>query len=332
MAMVGAGGRDSGKTEFACALIRRFGGKTPIVALKVTPGEEANLGAAPDRAGTVVQSEPGRYRIVEETNPDTGKDTSRLLSAGAARVYWLRVSTDYLEGGLNAVLDLAGPDSCMVCESSGLRLVAEPGLFFLLKKRGAVEEKPSTVRVKRYADRVVCGDGTGFDIDDADIGMDDERWTLRYPATALVIAGREGDPGCNKETLRARVDALRPWFHQILVGCAESKSCRFVDLPTVMEESADPESLRTVVAGIRAAEHDRCLVAGCTDEGLDIDGLRAMLREAVDHDAVMPKARGREMAALTVYNRSFLPIAEGALRSGIDRIGPALERARTIRL
>ncbi len=36
MLMIGSAGRNSGKTEFACALIRRFAGDFDIVGVKVT--------------------------------------------------------------------------------------------------------------------------------------------------------------------------------------------------------------------------------------------------------------------------------------------------------
>ena len=95
MLMVGAAGRNAGKTAFACSVVSRFARGCPVVAVKATsigPGGEGSDHFPPL---------DGDYSIVEERDPAGGKDTSRLLAAGAERVYWLRA----LEGHLHRLAD-----------------------------------------------------------------------------------------------------------------------------------------------------------------------------------------------------------------------------------
>jgi len=91
MFMIGAMGRNAGKTEFACSLIRKFCSEHNVIGIKVTPVDKAD-GSCP-RGGTgcgVCTSLNGDYDITEETDSQPDKDTCRMLAAGAKKVFWLR--------------------------------------------------------------------------------------------------------------------------------------------------------------------------------------------------------------------------------------------------
>ena len=94
MLLIGAAGRNTGKTEFACTLLRRFSTLQSITAIKITViRSDESRGSCP-RGGSgcgVCSSLEGEYDITEETDRDGSKDTSRLLRAGANHVFWLRV-------------------------------------------------------------------------------------------------------------------------------------------------------------------------------------------------------------------------------------------------
>ena len=96
--MIGSAGANVGKTELACALIKKLGRTTDITGIKVTT-IRAKDGECP-RGGQgcgVCSSLDEDFDIMEETDSDTEKDTSRLLAAGAKRVFWLRVMKQRLE-------------------------------------------------------------------------------------------------------------------------------------------------------------------------------------------------------------------------------------------
>lgn len=180
MLMIGSAGANAGKTELACAILRKFSrsGKH-IVGIKVTTiGEKDGQCPRGGEGCGVCSSLEGVYLITQETDPTSGKDTARLLAAGASRVYWLRVLRTHIEEGFAALLKLLGRDAVSICESNSLRNVAKPGLFFVAERKGARTWKPSALEVKKYADRIVVSDGSSFDLDVNRIQLDNGKWLL----------------------------------------------------------------------------------------------------------------------------------------------------------
>ncbi len=179
--LIGAAGRDAGKTAFACELIRRFR-DAPVMAAKVTAVQERD-GTCP-RGGEgcgVCSSLEGAWCLTEETQAGEAKDTQRLLASGARRVFWLRVLKADLEAGARALLDVLGPDTPVICESNSLRTVVEPGVFVMVRHRDAKTVKGSAQSVQQFADAVVVSDGARFDFDLDRIGLVDGRWILARP-------------------------------------------------------------------------------------------------------------------------------------------------------
>ena len=92
MLLIGSSGRNVGKTELACRIISRFAGRSDIVGIKVTTIARKSDTCPRGGAGCgVCSSLTGQYCITEENDRASCKDTSKLLAAGARRVYWLRV-------------------------------------------------------------------------------------------------------------------------------------------------------------------------------------------------------------------------------------------------
>jgi len=159
MLMIGSAGTNAGKTEFACSLLSRFGGSNNITGIKVTAIEERD-GQCP-RGGEgcgVCSSLDGAYSITEETDSSSGKDTARLLAAGAGRVFWLRAMKAHMKDAATSLLDIIGPDAISICESNSLRHVVEPGLFLIVENNDQKVWKDSALQVKTYADRIVVSD------------------------------------------------------------------------------------------------------------------------------------------------------------------------------
>jgi len=180
MLMIGSAGANAGKTELACAVLRKFSRlDQAIVGIKVTTINEKD-GQCP-RGGEgcgACSSLDGVYLITEETDPDSGKDTSRLLAAGASRVYWLRILRKHIDEGFAALLDVLGPDAISICESNSLRHVVEPGLFLVAVRKDARTWKPSAMEVRKFADRIIVSDGSSFDLDIDRIKLKNSRWLL----------------------------------------------------------------------------------------------------------------------------------------------------------
>jgi len=119
MLMIGSAGANVGKTELACALIKKFSKNRDIIGIKVTTIKERD-GQCP-RGGEgcgVCSSLEGNFCITEETNRSSDKDTAKLLAVGASRVFWLRVMKTHLEEGIKALPEIIEPDAVTICESN----------------------------------------------------------------------------------------------------------------------------------------------------------------------------------------------------------------------
>jgi hypothetical protein len=189
MILLGSAGRKSGKTHLACKLIERYAEQFPIIAVKVTTihRRDGNCPEGEEGCGAYSLSQ-GSYCIVEETNRDLNKDTSRLLASGARQVYWLRAVRDHLKEGIEALFRLIPEEIALVCESNSLRAVVEPGVFLIIKAKNQEEFKPSAQKVLKHADRVVTFDAEGMGDNPFNISLDTiefthDRWILRTRAT-----------------------------------------------------------------------------------------------------------------------------------------------------
>jgi hypothetical protein len=123
--LIAGTGTKSGKTSMACRVIKQ-NRNLNIVAIKITPHfHETTPGLK------AIYQDTGSA-IYEETNADSGKDTSRMLHAGAKKVYFAKVSDDNLQFVFERIMDLIPEGSPVICESPALRNFFEPGVFIIM--------------------------------------------------------------------------------------------------------------------------------------------------------------------------------------------------------
>ncbi len=155
--IVAGSGRNVGKTEFACRLIRRFSSQIDLYGLKVSaihPDEGIYHG---DHSGLDVTK-----NLVEETRQGMAKDTSRMLQAGARRVFYLQGDDRQLAAGFQAVLTEIPAGSAIVCESSSLWRFVRPGLLILVTAPDC-QIKPRARGILAWSPEIVVSDGAaGF--------------------------------------------------------------------------------------------------------------------------------------------------------------------------
>ncbi len=173
MLLIAGSGRNTGKTTFACNILRKFSHDHSIIALKITPHFHKNV-----QSGKVIISADNLY-IAEETSHLTGKDSSLMLQAGAKQSYFIMTSDENLPDALQIIGELLPSCSMIVCESGGLRAHVIPGLFFLMSSPKTEAIKPATEKLKLLADRVVIFDGENIDFDLNSIEIADNRWKLK---------------------------------------------------------------------------------------------------------------------------------------------------------
>lgn len=159
MVLIGAAGRNCGKTSMALALVEAWRGRFPMVALKVTTIHERGGSCVRGHQGCgTCTSIQGPFDIVEESQATGDKDTRKLLASGLGRVFWLRCHKEHLNEGIQHFLTMIPEDAVIICESNSLREVVKPARFIMLKNPDDRGVKPSAAAVMELADDVVEND------------------------------------------------------------------------------------------------------------------------------------------------------------------------------
>ena len=332
MIMIGSTSRNTGKTEFACALIRRYASSVPVVGVKITTIAKADATTCP-RGGQgcgVCTSVEGRFSLLEEEDASLAKDTSRMLKAGAHRVLWLRVLHEYLLEGIEALLAAIEEGSAIICESNSARTVVEPGVFLMIQKRGLAAVKPSACELMHLADQVVTFDPTGWDFSPELCSFDKKTWSARFAASAAILAGGQSlrmkqDKGllpiCGQPLIAHIAKQLTPVFPEVLVSSNEKDKYAFLGLPIVADQTPGQGPLMGILSCLKAARYDRVLIVACDIPTIDISFVRQLIRLSQDADIAIPLSEGgRHEPLLAVYRKSVIPRAEALLAGGKRRV------------
>jgi len=150
MVMIGGNSRNSGKTTLACKIIKKLSTAHDVIGLKVTsirPQEEKFHG---NHAEEVTAD----YTIYTESDSNSDKDTSKMLKAGASRVFYIRATDIFLEKALLHFVSMYINNQVIVCESRSLRKIVKPGLFLMMMKLDATSKTKDVSEYLSLADKV----------------------------------------------------------------------------------------------------------------------------------------------------------------------------------
>lgn len=336
MLMVGASCKADGKTTFTCSLIEKFRSQIDIVGVKISTIDSINESHHPDVTRTGKNNLSSRhYYITEEKEKCGHADTARMLAAGAKNVLWLQVLNTHLKEGIDALMDNFRNDIVSICESNRARRIIEPGAFVMIRKSREVTWKPSAREVVVYADRIVASDSTQFDIDLNDIQFLYNRWVVRMPATAIILAGGNSTRmGRDKNLLPINEQPmiehiykqLSPYFNQIVISANDKTRFSFLGTTIIQDKVAGKGPLMGIASALRASTNEVNFVTACDMPEIDFSLVREMLRQIGDYDAVVPQVGfGHYEPLFAVYSKKALPLLNHALQSGIDRVVDALK-------
>lgn len=339
MVLIGAAGRNVGKTEFACKLIRQLAPRRDVIGVKITTIREQGGSCPRGGAGCgVCGSLQGPYLVTEEHDTTSGKDTARMLEAGASRVLWLRVRQANLEEGVCALMNLIPADAPIVCESNSVREIVTPSCFIIIRAKGSEEIKESCRRVMAKADRQLEFDGTGWNVQPDELAFALGRWWWRMDAAAIVLAGgssrRMGQDKsmllfCAKPLLVHIADQLRPHFRSLLVGANDPARYGIAGAPVISDRVPGHGPLMGLASCLEATTAEKTFLTGCDIPTMDIPTIRSMMDGLDEYDTVIPVTNdGRRHPLFAAYRRSVLPIAQTALAEGERRMEDLLERVR----
>lgn len=316
--LIGAAGRNAGKTLLATRIISSLPGMMRVAGAKVTTVQDEEHGCPRGGDGCgACSSFDGPYAITDETGEAEGKDTTRLFDAGARPVRWLCVREGHLVLGARNLLSGMDHEIPIVCESNSLRRVVEPGLFIIVRRSDRRQIKRSCARVWDLADAVVRFDGEDLDLSVQDLGFVDGRWTLRRRATAYILADPQRDGDARRDSVQLVAERLAVHFRRVMV----LTRCALNPLSIVAEALA-------------SSEHDVNLFVDQTADDVSVDLLHRLLRAARSGaDVVLPDTAGGENEArIAVYNRSARPAIERALAQGTRQVLPTPTGCQTLRV
>lgn len=154
--LVSGTGRNVGKTTFACSVINHLAKSYNVSAIKISPHKHTISN------GSNVLKQISNYRIVEEQDYHTPKDTSRMLRAGARKVYYIQSGDDSLKYVLKDLNEISDRSSPVVCESGALSSVLIPGLFFVISYTGIFQCKQSILNCERKVGKWITINGKSF--------------------------------------------------------------------------------------------------------------------------------------------------------------------------
>ncbi len=343
MLLIGASGRNAGKTEFSTRVIARFKESGGIVAAKVTAISRAD-GVCPRKGGRgcgVCTTLNGIYDIREETDPNKQKDTSRLLAAGAKRVVWMRVLKSRMKEGMAALQDFIGSDVPWLCESNSIRSAVKPGVFLMIEDPSG-KYKASAEEVARFADIKVRSDQTdgSFDLDLDRLQLAGSAWVLKEDACAIVLAGGESSRmGRDKATLPLGemsmtghiVSQLQGHFESVIISAAEEGVHEALGLPVVVDSKRGCGPLMGIAEALSQTKREKNFIIACDTPEVDMPLVRRMLELANGGcEAVVPRySDGRIEPLYGIYSKGLEPVIREMLRSGERRVRSLFDRCRT---
>nr|WP_308742820.1 hypothetical protein [uncultured Anaerocolumna sp.] len=150
--LIGATGRNSGKTTLALRIIDEYKDKMPIIAFKlITVHDKGDICPRGGKGCGICKGLKECFDITEEVGEGT-KDTMLLKKAGARHVYLIRAFKENIREALEEALKLVPKDTLVICESNSARLVAEPACFIMIESSTSSSIKPSAQAVLEYAD------------------------------------------------------------------------------------------------------------------------------------------------------------------------------------
>lgn len=170
--MIAGTGRKVGKTTLACELIRQTSIKYSVISIKISPHFHEQ---APGQHFIAQNSD---YLIIEETNPYTTKDSSRMLQAGAGKVYYIQTNDGNLKKSLSLIFKLIPDKLPVICESGALLRYAKPGLFLLVKPPDGQSTKKGLEHLAYQPDDWLIFDGQSFNRELASFHFEKGCWRI----------------------------------------------------------------------------------------------------------------------------------------------------------
>ena len=147
-------GQNVGKTTLACQIIQNTKGQKST-GVKITPHFHTPT------PGLIELAQGRNWKLFEETNPNTNKDSSLLLQYGASKSYLIQNHHEALADAFSELQKLLPKNQPVIVESATLIDIVDPGFFIVVLPEGECQKKNIEPLLHR-ADLIVISDGKRF--------------------------------------------------------------------------------------------------------------------------------------------------------------------------
>jgi hypothetical protein len=147
--VVGGHSRKVGKTSVTAGLIHEFR-EHAWTAVKISSHRHPEIPLLPN--GRMENT----FDIFEETDRSGNSDTSRFLTAGACRSFWMQIRRDLEDDSLGEILPVLQSNPFVMIESNRILRLIRPDLFIIVLRYDVEEFKESALHVLSQAHAVVA--------------------------------------------------------------------------------------------------------------------------------------------------------------------------------
>ena len=152
--LVSGSGQNVGKTSFIRRIIALHA-EQKIAAIKITPHFHVHT------SGLVPIVVTENYRVFEETDSTSGKDSSLFLQAGAEKVFYIQTNDAHLKEAFARVVGQLDDQQPVVVESAALRKILKPAFYLFIQDKFGVL-KSSAFEMQKQADAILYSDSGQF--------------------------------------------------------------------------------------------------------------------------------------------------------------------------
>ena len=172
--LVSGTGRNSGKTTLVCDIINNVSQKQRVIGLKISSHFHKTSSKQIEVYST------GNCSIYEETDFNSQKDSSRMLRAGAFKVFYIQCNDSNLEKVLFEIDNIIPIELPIVCESGSLGLFCKVGLHVVVKDECYIGDKQSANANMKKADMIFQGNVMEFSSIASSFVFSESKWKLHY--------------------------------------------------------------------------------------------------------------------------------------------------------
>lgn len=168
--LVSGSGQNVGKTSFIRRVIAHNISQK-LIAIKITPHfHEPTNGLIP-----IIATD--NYRIFQETDSTSGKDSSLFLQAGAEKVFYMQTTDIHLKEAFSLLAEQFDPEQPIIIESAALRKILVPEVYVFVQQQYE-DIKPAALKMQELADVIVYSDSGQFSTDPASFTFD-QTWKTK---------------------------------------------------------------------------------------------------------------------------------------------------------